>query len=621
MVPTEIQESVERADTKLLEYEVVEKEQDEQLQMELAAIADSYEPMLTMDDVGEMIPAAGKEALYRVAAAHDESMKQLIGMYRDLDPASLGEKVEEAGTDDFMEAFASAHDLVNDVLAHRDVVQSKVEAAKASLHQHQENARAAELAEFEEMGMDAEPSPGGLAGPSAPTTAAGAQDGGGGSTKVAALKDHIRLLEGRISDVQAELSEELQNFQVMEETKDEIIGTLSAQIEKFHEQMENVMGATAHELADSAAAVEDTRLHIAYLTIQLRNARELADARNFDVNKWVKREDLEAAIKQVNSMKAQVAKLTARVKAEQLNTDEAHAYAKKCLHAKEQTDLAHAEWETKLRETLKHRDQDLVNLNFETRLLHSRADKLVHEVSETKSRLEKEKKEAVSQAMSAMEDQRQAFNQILRERDDAIKELKSEKQELTDSLALMTQRFEDMAQRHDDYVEAIRKAEDDKLARQVHAGMITEPVQFVGDEKAVAGAGQKADAAGEPVEVKALLWKVLRRKFAIEAIGALDRQAEKMTSLEQQLIEMENCMRSKWAESQDTLKSMTEAVTAGITAIPQNLDRLSVILSSLEAFAAREEQALQKRALLKASVAQAMARMRSRYLLVRARTR
>ena len=169
------------------------------------------------------------------------------------------------------------------------------------------------------------------------------------------------------------------------------------------------------------------------------------------------------------------------------------------------------------------------------------------------------------------------------------------------------------------YVEAIRKAEDDRLARQVHAGMLTEPVQFAGDEKAVQGAGQKA--AGEPVEVKALLWKVLRRKFAIEAIGALDRQAEKMTSLEQQLVEMENGMRSKWAESQDTLKSMTEAVATGITAIPQNLERLSIILSSLEAFAAREEEALQKRALLKASVAQAMGRMRSRYLLARAHTR
>jgi len=612
LVFAEIQESVERADTKLLEYEVVEQEQSEQLKMELAAIEDSQELMLTMDDIGEMIPAAGKEALYRVAEAHDESMKQLIGIYRDLDPGTLGEKVEEAATDDFMEAFASAQDLVNDVLAHREVVQGKVEAAKASLQTHQENLRAAELAELEEMGMDAEPTPGGL-GTSAPTTAGGTQDGGGGSTKIAALKEHIRLLEGRVGDLQAELSEEQQNFQDMEETKDGLISTLNMQIEKFHEQMENVMGATAHELADSAAAVEDTRLHIAYLTVQLRNARELADARNFDVNKWVKREDLEAAVKQINSMKAQVAKLTARVKAEQQNTDEAHAYAKKCLHAKEQADLSHANWETKLRETLKTRDQDLVNLNFETRLLHSRADKLVQEVEETKVRLEKEKKEAVDQAMTAMEDQRQAFNVILRERDATIKDLKSSNQELCDSLAVMTHRFEDMSQRYndmsqkyDDHVEAVRKAEEDRLLRQVHAEMLTDPVEF--------GTGKSKDtpeAGAEPSSVKAVLWKVLRRKFAIEAIGALDRQGEKMVRLEQQLAEMEDGLRNKWYESQGVLQDMTGAIQTGFTSIPDNLNRLSHILSSLEACAEREEVALQKRALLKASVTRAMDKMRS----------
>jgi hypothetical protein len=597
-IQKEIQESVERAEVKLTEYDIKESERAEQLELELAEMAGSEtELTMTPEDVQEMVPAASKAVLYQIAEAHDESMKTLLKRYKDLEPSVLGDPVEPGPPDTFMENFEDAQALVDDVLAHRKIVEQKVEAARQTNLRHQQEKHEQHLRELEEMGVDTEnPVP----AVTEPTTAAGTGTGADAS-KLKALDENRRVLQGRIKDLEAELSEEQQNYQIMEETKDELIEHLKVQLERSQEQMENILGATAHELADSAAAVEDTRLHIAYLTIQLRNARELADSRTLDVDKWVKRTDMESVVKQLNTMKLQVAKLAERVKAEQHNADEAHAYAKKCLRAKEKADLAHANWEVKLRETLKTRDSDLQGLQKETRLLHFRAEKLVQEMEETKTRLEAEKLQAVHEAKQAAEEQRSAFNLILQERDYMIQKLKSQRQDVSDQLAAMTLV-------HEEHVAQIKREREERLERQVHASMLTDPIK-IGGRGGLGGTGEAdfKEAAVQTGLVNGVLWKVLRRKFAIEAIGSLDRKMQKLVELDSSLHALEAAMRAKWAESEVMVKS----VSLNIASVPRNLQRLQGVVSSFESFIAMEEAAHEKRFRLKTSIAQSMVQVRS----------
>jgi hypothetical protein len=559
--------------------------------------------------------------MYHIAATHEDAMQKLITLYKVFDPGSLGDLVEAEPIDHFMDEFKSAQELVGEALAHRQKVQDKVEAAKAAVVAHQERIKEAERTALEEMGIDADA----ISSPPATAFTAGNDVAEGADSKLAQEsrinKERIRLLEGRVKDLQAEISEEHVNYQDMQQAKDEQIDMLKLQIERSQEQMESVIGATAHELADSAAAVEDTRLHIAYLTVQLRNARELADARSFDVNKWVKRADHETVVKQVNSLKMQVSKLSDRIQAEQRNTDEAHAYAKKCLRAKEKADLAHADWELKLRETLKTRDQDLVNLNFETRLLHNRAEKLVREIQETRLKLEREKKEAIDQAMQSMEDQRQAFNELLQGRDAVIRDLKTQNQTLNDDLHEMATRLQIEEEKLRKHVDEVKQAEESRLARQTHRQMMTEPVKFSYSTENIAQYQPPTfpaaviqdkevvhEVSAPSIGVSGIMWKVLRRKFAIEAIGALDRMAQRTAELEDNLRNLEEAVRTKWRESEQHIKRIQAAL--GDT-IPKNLKRMNVVLSSLETFASREMTALERRSQLKSSVAQAMHKMRS----------
>jgi len=597
-IQKEIQESVERAEVKLTEYDIKESERAEQLELELADMAGSEtELTMTPEDVQEMVPAASKAVLYQIAEAHDESMKTLLKRYKDLEPSVLGDPVELGPPDTFMENFKDSQELVDDVLAHRKMVEQKVEAARQTNLKHQQEKHEQHLRELEEMGVDTEnPVP----AVSEPTTAGGTGTGADAS-KLKALDENRRVLQGRIKDLEAELSEEQQNYQIMEETKDELIEHLKVQLERSQAQMENILGATAHELADSSAAVEDTRLHIAYLTIQLRNARELADSRSLDVDKWVKRTDMEAVVKQLNTMKLQVAKLAERVKAEQHNADEAHAYAKKCLRAKEKADLAHANWEVKLRETLKTRDSDLQGLQKETRLLHFRAEKLVQEMEETKARLEAEKQQAVHEAKQAAEEQRNTFNLILQERDYMIQKLKSQRQDLSDQLAAMTLV-------HEEHVAQIKREREERLERQVHASMLTDPIK-IGGRGGLGGTGEAdfIEAGVQTSSVNSVLWKVLRRKFAIEAIGSLDRKMQKLVELDSSLHALEAAMRAKWAESE----AMVKTVSLNIASVPRNLQRLQGVVSAFESFMAMEETAHEKRSRVKTSIAQSIVQVRS----------
>ena len=597
-VQKEIHESVERAEVKLTAYEIRETERAEQLEIELDQMAGS-EAVLTLapEDVQDMVPAASKAVLYQIAEAHDESMVTLLKMYKNLEPAVLGDPVEPGPVDTFMDNFQDAQTLVDDVLAHRKLVENRVEAARQTYLRHQQEMHEQEMRQLEEMGIDADNPM--TAGSADQTAAAGGT--GADASKLKALDENRRVLNARIKDLEAELGEEQQNYQIMEETKDELISHLKLQLEKSQEQMENILGATAHELADSAAAVEDTRLHIAYLTIQLRNARELADSRNFDVDKWVKRTDMEAVVKQANTLKVQVAKLADRVKSEQKNADEAHAYAKKCLRAKEKADLAHADWELKLRDTLKTRDSDLQGLQKETRLLHHRAEKLVHEMEETKARLEAEKHQAVEEAKSAAEEQRNAFNLILQERDATIQKLKADRQDLSDKLAAMTQV-------HQDHVAKIKREEEERLARQVDAHMLTDPIK-IGGIGGLGGKGAEAfrEAGMQTRSVDGILWKVLRRKFAIEAIGSLDRKTQKLAELDASLHALEQAMRAQWADSEATIKTVSQ----NIASVPRNVQRLQGVVSSVESFIAREEEALEKRSRLKTSIAHSMVQVRA----------
>jgi hypothetical protein len=162
---------------------------------------------------------------------------------------------------------------------------------------------------------------------------------------------------------------------------------------------QDLVSDTAEGIAESTSQVEDTKMHIAYLTLQLRNARELAAQRIFEAEKWISREDYEALEGRNQALKMQVARVQERLVLEQQKTAEAHDYGRKCLRMKLQAEEKHADWELQLRETLNERDKDLVKLHYETRLLQNRADKMIHDFEERRKEMQDGSKDEVVKAM------------------------------------------------------------------------------------------------------------------------------------------------------------------------------------------------------------------------------
>ena len=189
-----------------------------------------------------------------------------------------------------------------------------------------------------------------------------------------------------------------------------------------------------------------------------------------------------------------------------------------------------------------------------------------------------------------MEEQRQAFNGILAERAKLIAQLKNENRDLADQFAA--------TKLHDNLVADLKKGEE-RIARQSHRGMMTEAVTFDDSAPMQRKMNEGKDAASQTSLVQGTMWKVLRRKFAIESLARLDEQAKKMTELETHLKGLEEGIREKRRGSQDTIKAMTSAVTTGFRAIPHNMQRLQDCLFGLESHTKRQSVALEKQSELR----------------------
>ena len=199
----------------------------------------------------------------------------------------------------------------------------------------------------------------------------------------AALKELCELHEKKIEDLENELLEENRVREEMITQKDATISFMKERMEQQNEDMQHMLQKTAFDLANSAENVEDTRVHIAYLSIQLRNAKELAASREFDPEKWVLKEDYELLQNELHLSQQMQKKLEQRFVTEHQLTKKAYDYAKSVERAMEQAAEVHAKFELDLREAIKARDNDMQRLNYESRLLHARADAMVAEL-ETK---------------------------------------------------------------------------------------------------------------------------------------------------------------------------------------------------------------------------------------------
>lgn len=268
----QIRESVSRADHSLLAYSIHEDAMERQ-----ARAADAHRPpsphqTAIPDDLTEIVPAVEKMAMLRLNEGHEETMARLVKMYNSFSESEgFGERLHSAT--EFLPNIEEINELLDEVAAHRESVVQKVLMVRK---------KAAENV-FHSQELYAQEHEYDRARPTSPNDNVAHQ----------ASREQVKLLEERLLSLEQELEEEHRFREDEMQDKDRIIEKLKQQLQDQSVQQTMLLRKTAMELADSAESVEDTRLHIAYLSIQLRNAKELAEARAFDSQKWVLKTDYE----------------------------------------------------------------------------------------------------------------------------------------------------------------------------------------------------------------------------------------------------------------------------------------------------------------------------------------
>ncbi len=271
-IQEKIRDSVLRADQSLLAYEIKESvaEMHDQAALAVAPSSPNYTPL--PDNLEDIIPASQKMAMLRMHEDHEETMARLISMYNKLNDDMFGDKVSSSSQ--ALPDEDSVLKLLDEVVQHRADVIEKVHKAKQRALHH--SSRVEEITvKPDRVERDIKE----------PIT---------DSSTVASMREMIKMLETRVQTLEAELEEEHKISQDGLQEKDQAIERLKARLDAQNRETAETLRIAAGELADGAERVEDTRLHIAYLTIQLRNAKELAEARKFDTEKWVLRTDYEA---------------------------------------------------------------------------------------------------------------------------------------------------------------------------------------------------------------------------------------------------------------------------------------------------------------------------------------
>lgn len=518
------------------------------------------------DDLTEVVPAAERFAMMQLGTLHSDNMSKLVDIYNKFEDFMAGDDEKDVTSEH------EVKEMFSELYAHRQAVVTKVEAARDA-------ARAAADAL---MMPDDEPDT-----PVEELEADEPKDDAGPP-----LKEHIRHLESRIHDLQEELEEEHDNYQQMEDAKDQMIKSLRSQLIETQNQMQDLVGKTAHEIADSASQVEDTRLHIAYLTLQLRNAREMAAQRVFDAEKWISREDYEALLREQQALRVQVKKSQDRMVLEQKNTAEAHEYGRKCLRQMHQADERHAAWELRLRETLKERDADLVKLNYETRLLQSRADKMLHDFDEKKKQMKEDAKDEVLKAVQAMEQQRSIFNTKLQEKDFQISQLKGKCDDLRDQMNAKALALKHMA----------------KKKAKVEVDLQVVPVETQTDWSLLHPAGLDGETtkSTQTGDVRGTLWRVARRRLALKALTSLERKIKTMKTLDKALRAWQTDTDAKWEASQEALAAGLAALEARNDTLAQVNEALVSTVERLKRMRDQEPSVEEKRARLTAALGTCM---------------
>jgi myosin heavy subunit len=181
--------------------------------------------------------------------------------------------------------------------------------------------------------------------------------------------------------------------------------------------------------------VEDTRLHIAKLTVQLRNAKELAAARDLDTSNWVRAADHHALVGICDGQKREceaLRKETVHLKDENGRFAELVGQLRR-ERARAQEEAV--EREVQLREELDKTHKEVQEMQMHTRLLESRADKMQTEMELKRRAFEEEAHARVAEAMGVMDDQRDTFNHALEERDKTIKQGRQDVEALQQALA------------------------------------------------------------------------------------------------------------------------------------------------------------------------------------------
>lgn len=266
-----IRESVLRADQSLLAYEIKETVAEKQEQAVLEGLPPSPHHTPLPENLDEIIPASEKLAMLNLNTHHEQSMVRLVNMYNSLNGELSADMLH-------VSSHIPSEDVVlrllDEVAEHRNNVIEKVNKAKerallnTSLIQQASTQKEEIQIDVKELVTD--------------------------NSNITGMRDIIKMLESRVQALENELEDEHKARHDLIEEKDRTIERLKDQVKTQNEETAGILEKTAGDLADSAERVEDTRLHIAYLSIQLRNAKELAESRTFDADKWVLRTDHEA---------------------------------------------------------------------------------------------------------------------------------------------------------------------------------------------------------------------------------------------------------------------------------------------------------------------------------------
>jgi len=188
----------------------------------------------------------------------------------------------------------------------------------------------------------------------------------------------------------------------------------------------------------------------------------------------------------------------------------------------------------------------------------------------------KQVQEEIDKAQVAMEEQREAFNNLLKAKDEKLAKTEAK------VLEMALERDKAEAKAHDLQM-VIENMKQEEKTRKLR--MTSQPIQlefqeihFPLNHSSKQEGGFRPDAACQTSDVKLSLWGVARRKAGITALALLDKRARALDSAEYALQQIEEDFEQKRQSSEKAILKKLSAVVqreAQVTALAVQLREIT----------------------------------------------